>query len=275
MPLPDFFALHPVFTRQTLVRHLASTAGQEPKPGTVAALLRYHQGTGRLLIVRRGLFASVAPGATPATSPVDAYLVGCLGCPNGILAYHTALELHGLAHSTFETIQILVPHAQRRWTFRGITFQPIQPRQALGETALSVGVETVDRLGFELPVTSEARTLVDVLDRPELGGGWEEVWRSLEGLSLVDGAAVLAYLEHLGNATTAALVGYFLEQHQKDLGVQEATLKAIEGLRPQGRHYLDRNAGGRLAKRWNLIVPDSIWERRWEEPGVVDSSQFC
>jgi hypothetical protein len=68
---------------------------------------------------------------------------------------------------------------------------------------------------------------------------------------------------------------YFLEQHQKDLGVHEATLKTIEGLRPQGRHYLDRSAGGRLAKRWNLIVPDSIWERRWEEPGVVDSSLFC
>lgn len=120
-------------------------------------------------------------------------------------------------------------------------------------------------------VTSEARTLVDVLDRPDLGGGWEEVWRSLEGLSLVDGAAVLAYLEHLGNATTAALVGYFLEQHREYLDVHEAILKAIEGLRPKGRHYLDRRAGGRLAKRWNLIVPDSIWERRWEEPGVMDS----
>ncbi len=29
-------------------------------------------------------------------------------------------------------------------------------------------------------VTAFERTLVDVLDAPDLGGGWEEVWRSLE-----------------------------------------------------------------------------------------------
>jgi len=223
-------------------------------------------------MIRRALFASVAPGGTPATSPVDSYLVAWLGCPGGVLGYHTALELHGLAHSTFETIQILVPRPLRSWTFRGVTYHPIQPREALGEAALVREVETIDHLGFDLPVTSLARTLVDVLDRPDLAGGWEEVWRSLEGLSLVDGTAVLAYLEQLGNATTAALVGYFLEQHQQALGVSESTLAAIEGLRPRGRHYLDRKAGGRLANRWNLIVPDTIRERRWEEPVVEESS---
>lgn len=272
MPLPEFFALHPVFTRQALVHHLASTSGREPKPGTVAALLRYHQSTGRVLMVRRALFASAAPGSTPATSPVDSYLVGYLGFPGGVLGYHTALELHGLAHSTFETIQVLVPRALRSWMFRGVTYHPVQPREALGEYALVMEVDKIDHLGFDLPVTSEARTLVDVLDRPDLAGGWEEVWRSLEGLRLVDGTAVLAYLEQLDNATTAALVGFFLEQHQEALGVCETTLVALEGLRPQGRHYLDRNLSGRLAKRWNLIVPDLIRERRWEEPMVEEAS---
>ena len=265
MSLPDFFALHPAFTRQALVQHMSKTSGREPKPGTVRALLRYHQGTGRLLMVRRGLYASVGPGCTPATAPIDSYLVGYLGCPHGVLGYHTALELHGLAHSIFETVQIMVPQAQRGWRFRGVAFKPVQAPKALGEAALTMEVEAMDRLGLDLPVTSVARTLVDVLDRPDLGGGWEEVWRSLEGLSLVDTGAVLRYLERLDNATTAALVGYFLEQHQEALSVPESTLIAMEALRPRGKHYLDRSAGGRLAKRWNLIVPDSIWERRWEE----------
>jgi predicted transcriptional regulator of viral defense system len=265
MSLPDFFALHPVFTRQALVHHMTKASGRAPKPATVRALLRYHQGSGRLVMVRRGLYASVGPGTTPATSPVDAYLVGSLGCPNGVLGYHTALELHGLAHSTFETVQILVPHSRRGWSFRGVEYKPVQPREALGEAALTMEVEAMDRMGLDLPVTSVARTLVDVLDRPDLGGGWEEIWRSLEGLSLVDGAAVLTYLERLGNATTAALVGYFLEQHQEALGVHESTLEAMEALRPRGRQYLDRSAGGHLAKRWNLIVPVPIRERHWEE----------
>ena len=265
MSLSDFFAQHPVFTRETLVRHLAEPPGGGPRPGTVRALLRYHQSTGRILSVRRGLYASVPQGSKPETAPVDAYLVGALGYPQGVLGYHTALELQGLAHSTFEAIQILVPRAQRGWTFRGVDFHPIQPREALGKSALTLEVEYVDRLGFDVPVTSAARTLVDVLDRPDLAGGWEEIWRSLEGLRLVDAAAVLRYLERLGNATTAGLVGYFLEQHRESLNVNEPTLKTFESLRPRGKHYLDRTKGGRLAKRWNLIVPEAIWDRSWEE----------
>jgi len=265
MTLPDFFAQHPVFTREALVRHLTESSGKTPRPGTVSALLRYHQSTGRILAVRRGLYASVPPGAKAETAPVDAYLLGAVGCPGGVLGYHTALELHGLAHSTFEVVQILVSRPQRGWTFRGVDLHPIQPRAALGGSALALVVEYLDRLGFDVPVTSTARTLVDVLDRPDLTGGWEEIWRSLEGIRLLDTDAVLTYLERLGNATTSALVGYFLEQHRETLFVNESTLNAIESLRPKSRHYLNRAEGGQLAARWNLIVPGAVWDRRWEE----------
>jgi predicted transcriptional regulator of viral defense system len=248
-----------------LVRHKAEEAGGEPNPKTVRALLDYHQATGRIVAVRRGLYATVPPGSTPEFAPVDTYLVGALGCTWGVLAYHTALELHGLAHSTFETVQILVPRPQRGWRFKGVTYRPVRPRESLGEVALALGVETMDRLGLDLQVTTVARTLVDVLDRPDLAGGWEEVWRSLEGLRMVEAEELLAYIDRLGNATTSALVGFFLEQHREGLNVNEETLMALETMRPRGKQYLDRAEGGRLAKRWNLIVPEFLWERRWEE----------
>lgn len=267
MSLLTFFALHPVFTREALVHHLGETGGKEPNPATVRALLRYHQRTGRILSVRRGLFASVPPGSTPETAPVDAYLVGAMGCPGGVLAHHTALELHGLAYSTFEEVQILVLRPLRGWSFRGVNYRPVQSREALGEAAMTLGVEPMDRLGMDLKVTNQARTLVDVLDRPELSGGWEEIWRSLEGLRLVNLQEVLAYLERLDNATTSALVGFFLDQHQKTLGVTEEVLASLESMRPKGKHYLSRTEGGRLAKRWNLIVPEPLWNRAWEELG--------
>lgn len=265
MSLLYFFAQHPVFTRESLVRHLAMNSGEKPKESTVSALLRYHQGVGHILSVRRGLFASVAPGGSPTSAPADAYLLGALGCPGGVLGYHSALELHGLAYSSFEKVQILVSRSQREWTFRGVTYQPVKPRRSLNAEALTLEVESMDRLGLDLPVTSVARTLVDVLDRPDLSGGWEEVWRSLETIRLVDLHAVLTYLERLGNATTAALVGFFLEQHQTALSVDEAMLESLEKQRPRGKHYLDRSKGGRLASRWNLIVPDALWGRAWEE----------
>ena len=265
MSLPDFFAVHPVFTREELVRHLTETGGGEPNASTVRALLRYHQTTGRILPVRRGLYATVQPGSTLSSASVDAYLVGSLGCPGGVLAYHTALELHGLAYSTFEAVQILVPRLQRGWSFRGVEYRPVRPRESLGDTALTLGVETMDRQGIDLRVTTVARALVDVLDRPDLSGGWEEVWRSLETLRVVNDVGVLTYLRRLRNATTSALVGFFLEQHPGMLDDSKGTLTHLESLRPKGRQYLDRKAGGRLAKRWNLIVPEFLWQRSWEE----------
>ncbi|MBP1628347.1 MAG: transcriptional regulator [Holophagaceae bacterium] len=267
MSLPTFFALHPVFTREALVRHLAETGGKEPNSATVRELLRYHQRTGRILAVRRGLFATVPPGSTPEFAPIDAFLVAAMGCPEGVLAYHAALELHGLAYSTFEEVQVLVPRSQRAWAFRGVNYRPLRAREALGEAAMTLGVDVVDRLGMDIRVTSQARTLVDVLDRPEYSGGWEEVWRSLEGLRLVDLGEVQDYLARLNNATTAALVGFFLEQHREALHVSEAELARLEPMRPKGRHYLNRTEGGRLAKRWNLIVPEPLWRRTWEELG--------
>ncbi len=265
MSLPDFFAVHPVFTRAELVRHLTETGEGKPNASTVRALLRYHQSKGRILSVRRGLYATVAPGSTPSSAPVDAYLVGALGCPGGVLAYHAALELLGLAYSTFEAIQILAPRLQRGWSFRGVEYRPVQPRGSLGDVALTLGVETMDRQGINLQVTTVTRTLVDVLDRPDLSGGWEEVWRSLETAKVVDDAEALVYLKRLGNATTSALVGFYLERHPGVLDSPEETLTRMESLRPKGRQYLDRKEGGRLAARWNLIVPEALWQRSWEE----------
>ena len=44
----------------------------------------------------------------------------------------------------------------------------------------------VDRAGLAVRVTSLERTLVDVLDRTDLSGGWEEIWRSLEMVEFFD-----------------------------------------------------------------------------------------
>ena len=264
--IQDFFFRQPVFRREELVRYLEAQKNRGLSANTVRELLRYHQARGHLLAVRRGLYAFVRPGFSPATSPVDSYLVASKGVPDGVLAYHSALELHGLAYSTFETIQVVSPRTLRTWHFRGIEFRPIKAAQTLGDEALTLGVQTMDRGGQDISVTTPERTLVDVLDRPDLGGGWEEIWRSLEGLSILSFGEVVAYVKRLANATTASRVGYFLEQHRDLLSVDESVLASLEKLRPSGVHYMDPREGGRLAQRWNLIVPDRVASRLWEEP---------
>ncbi len=67
----------------------------------------------------------------------------------------------------------------------------------------------MDRRGLEVRVTGLERTLVDVLDRPYLSGTWEEIWRSFDSVDFFDLDKVVEYSILLGNAITAAKVGFF------------------------------------------------------------------
>ena len=50
--------------------------------------------------------------------------------------------------------------------------------------------------------------------------------------------------------------------------VNESILKSLEARKPGSVHYLERGKRepGTLLSRWNLVVPNSILKREWEEP---------
>jgi len=62
-------------------------------------------------------------------------------------------------------------------------------------------------------------------------------------------------------------VGFFLEQNQETLMVDETHLKALRQLRPEQPHYFDRGKrkNSIFVKGWNLLVPSEIVSKTWEE----------
>ena len=78
---------------------------------------------------------------------------------------------------------------------------------------------------------------------------------------------VVEYTLLLNNATTAAKVGYYLDQHREELMVEDRHLQPLWEMRPRQAHYLDRNRreSGSLAADWNLVIPAEITERSWAE----------
>lgn len=262
----QFFATRPVFTREELAEFLA--AGGERNSRTTDSLLAYHTRMGHLLRIRRGLYGSVPAGADPTTYPVDPYLVAAKTSDDAVLAYHTALEFHGKACSIHQRFVYLTCRAARPLTFRGHNFRGVPFPKALRDRRQEFfGVQKADRGGLVVRVTGFERTLVDVLDRSELGGGWEEVWRSLERVEFFDLDRVVDYALLLGNATTTAKVGFFLEQNQETLMVEDRHLERLQAGRPQRPHYLERRSRRPhlLVPRWNLLVPQDLFERSWGE----------
>lgn len=265
MTLQEFFSTHPVFTHEELVAFLAKDKARSPK--TREALLAYHQKQGRILRVRRGLYCVVPSGTDPAACPVDAYLLAAKMTGDAVLAYHTALEFHGKAYSVFEELQYLTDRAARPVTFRSSRFRPVRfPKKLAAKDKQLFGVKEMDRAGITVRVTTLERTLVDLLDRPDLGGGWEEIWRSLETVEFFDLDVVVEYALLLDNATTAAKVGFFLEQHKDRLMVEGSHLERLRAHRPREPHYLTPGRrGGRLVSGWNLVVPVDVFEQSWRE----------
>ena len=263
----DYFDRHPVFRFDDFAA--AHAAGGRRSRQTTASVLKQHVAAGRLLHLRRGLYASVPRGADPERHPVDPYLLATQLAPDGVVAYHAALQFHGKAYSLWNRYHYLTRGRQRRFAFGDQEFVPVQAPAALRDLPdLGGGVVEQPHAGGVVRVTTLERCLVDVLDAPERNGGWEEVWRSLEMVEFFDLDAVLVYTRALGSALTAARVGFFLEQHRDALMVEAHHLDALRGLAPAQPRYLDsRRESGRLVKGWNLVVPERVLARSWDEVG--------
>jgi predicted transcriptional regulator of viral defense system len=264
--LTDFFRKQPIFTSEELSAFLDARGTVNPR--TRESLVRYHRAQGAILQIRRGLYCSVPPGIVPQQCPVDSYLLASKLAPDSVLAYHTALEAHGRSYSVQQRlVYVSLKHpAGSTFKFRGITYQSVSPPKQLGKNQPEV--QSLDRVGQKIRLTTLERTLVDVLDRPRLSGGWEEIWRSLETIPYLELDRVVQYALLLRKSTTIARVGFYLSQHRDSLLVEEDHLKPLRDHRPRSPKYFTSNPTrlGRLVHEWNLIVPEAVLTKSWEEP---------
>jgi predicted transcriptional regulator of viral defense system len=264
MKSSDFLAAHPVFTYDEFAGH---TGGRKPNPHTTRNRMAALVASGRVLRVRRGLFASVPAGVDPGRAPVDPYLVASKVSQDTAVAYHAALQFHGRAYSLWHRFHYFTPHRTRAFTFRDHQFVPVLAPKAIRDRSdLGGGVALIPHAGGTARVTTLERAMVDVLDAPDKGGGWEEIWRSLEAVEFFDIDKVIEYVAALGSGLTAARVGFFLEQHRAVLMVEEKHFERLARYAPREPRYLDSSRRpGKFFARWNLVVPDYVVHRRWEE----------
>lgn len=269
MKLETFFAQHAVFTFEEIFDALSKN--KQVNSSTLHNLLVYHRQRGHIVRIRRGLYYSVPPGLDSKTYPVDPFLVASKIAPDAILGYRTALAIFGKLHSlSNEFIYLSAKLEKGPYVFQDVKYRKVSiPTPLKKKNKERFGVVSVDRLGQEVFVTSLERTLVDVLDRPNLCGSWEEIWRSLESIECFNIEETLNYALLLGNSTTIAKLGFFLDTHREALLISEENLEKLLKHRPKKAHYLEtqRTTPQKLISKWNIIVPENLINRIWEEPG--------
>ena len=264
MRTADYFETNPVFGHAEFV---AAHTVDGRSINTSNNLLAMHLASGRLIRVRRGLYAVVPRGVDPEKASVDPYLLVSRLADDAVVAYHAALQFHGKTYSVWRRFHYMTGRRAQPFSFRGMEFVPVQAPAAVRSLPQWGGgtIET-PHAGGQARVTTLERALVDVLDKPDKCGGWEEVWRSLEMVEFFDLDAVIAYAIALGSSLTIAKIGLFLEQHREALMVGDSHLAALGAQAPKQPRYLGgTRETGRLVSPWNLIVPEWILGRRWEE----------
>lgn len=214
-------------------------------------------GMGRVRQLRRGLYLRVDGVNDGGRSTVDVYSVAAGLASDAVLSYHTALELHGLAQSAFQRLFVGTASRVRELRFEGMDLVPVRPRAGYSADAF-VGTVVMERPDGEVRATTVERTVLDVLDRPELAGGVEEVWRSLDAVPALDYEVLRSLLQRVVRPVLAARLGFLLEVMRKRCLVPEKLLNELERSRPRGPVYLDRRRRGRLQPRWNLVVPRDL-----------------
>jgi len=267
MSIELYFYEHPVFRLDEFIQWKQQASNANLR--ATHAQLQHYLKAGRLLRIRRELYAVIPPNQSRESLTVDPYLIAGKVAPDSVIAFHSALELFGVAYSAFDQITYLSCHKTKPFEFQERWFQPVAlPSKLKNKKDAFFEVETINRQGINIRICSLGRTYVDVLNRVDLSGGWEEVIRSISNISVMNIERVIEYCCKLDNAILSAKVGYFIEQRQ---GAFAATKEQIDTLllqKPSSPQYLSKKnrESCRLIKKWNIMLPLKVINHAWEEP---------
>jgi len=123
-------------------------------------------------------------------------------------------------------------------------------------------VITVELNNEPVRLSNPSRTFVEVLLRPELAGGYEEVILCLNGLGGVELNSILKVLDIYKNDNLTRKLGFVLERLSTTSpyyeSINEKDLERIESRIGDGLLYIDKGVPNTLIRRWKLYVPQTI-----------------
>jgi predicted transcriptional regulator of viral defense system len=259
----SFLSEHPVFTRA----EFAAAFGHPASAANVTSLLRHHLRAGNIKRVSREVFAAVPAHLAADRMVIDRFAAASKLRADGVLGFHSALELHGIAYSEFNEVQLISAGRTEvvELPFGACRF--VTPPKALVEAGKADYLTTtMDRQGVAVRVTAVERTLVDVLHRPELAGGAEEVLKSLDLVRYLDPGKVANYVELLDNRSIASVSGWWLEKRRDALGVTGEVLARLRARLPRSKHYALGAQSGHavLVEPWRVLLPPRAVDAAFE-----------
>jgi len=252
--------LHTTFYHQQVFTF--DEARQKLKINAIALNKMLHelQRKGYVVRIKKGLYTVVPVERVGKSFTPNKYLVAAKLQKKAWLSYHTALELHGVAESVFNTVYISVTRQARPFQFQETVYSFVTNKHSCGLTRVNVD-------GISLQITDREKTILDGIDRLKYAGGIEEYLKSVSSFPSINTSRLLKYLEHLDKNVLYAKAGWLLSRLAKQWSIEEKILNKIRGQLSTRTFYLqegDGNTKYRFNDEWNLMIPTNL-ESKLEE----------
>ena len=248
LPLTQYAQSAPLVTLEDLRQRY----GHRSSDRSTRNLLYRMKRDGRLRALARGVYT----GAFAAV-PLNRYAVPSKLRHDAVVAFHSALELHGVANQAFRTVYYLSAQPRKDLVFDGTTYHCVTPpRRLTGARRLDFQVEeTPDHVR----VTGRERSIIDCLVFLEYSGGVEEVDKCLAMFPSFDFETALAYLKLVRRPWLYARLGYLLDRHADKLFFSGTWRDSMLHRLPRGVAYLGPKRSGYFwVPTWNLMVPETL-----------------
>lgn len=249
MGVKEYLEKTPVFTIEEFKSEFPTVTGYN--------LLSRAVGAGKALRVSRGLYASST--GQYAGVMQDRYRIAAKLASDAVIAFHSALDLHGIAHSTTARVQYYSGTNRKALVFQGNAYERYPVYQGM---EVATQIMRAQAYG-EVLVSTKEQTLVDCLTHLGRGGGPEEVLRSLSGLPYVDIEEIKAITSYVSD-TAVARIGWLIDQKREGWGIREGDLRYFNSRLKAKSYRFAPVANGDCgwSKKLRLILPTSESEMR-------------
>jgi predicted transcriptional regulator of viral defense system len=210
--------------------------------------------TGWIRRLKRGVYLIVPLEAGIARQWTgDVFVIACSLAQPAAVAYWSAMRHWNWTTQVPQTV--LVQTTQRKWryakTILGVTYRfvPVVPGKFFGVRRERLGAKTFF-------VTDREKTLLDILDRPDLSGGMPEVLGAVAAASSeIDWKRLDEYLDRFPNRTVLKRLGVLADLLSLDISDRKIRLARWRGMISGGVTLLDpggSRTSGRINSGWGI-----------------------
>lgn len=212
-------------------------------------LLRRYIKKGYILKIRRDLYtaAEMASGVSTA----NYFEIASSISPVSYVAYHSALEFHGIAHQQFFDVYVSSDIRFRNFEFENVYYQ-------LCRSLFLDGV-IVPPLNSKIKVSNLERTIIDCIDRIDRAGGLEELVHALTMIKIVREDMLLSYLKTYNKDLLYKKAGFILSYFQRAYKLTDIFFSICKKRRNESINFLTNSKeGNTFHKEWILYAPNNI-----------------